>query len=96
MKNALSAPTWKRLVFTVVASTAIFVGLLAPTSPSAAKPLSPSCSGSIITAWYSDPGLTQGWCQDVTTPCPGQTATHYCDGSHTPYYKTICVTCYPQ
>ena len=95
MKNALSAITWKRLTFAVVLSAAILVGILATTGKSAAKPITPACSGAIITSWYSDAALTHGWCQDVTTPCPGQSATHACDGSHTPYYKTICVTCYP-
>ena len=93
MKNALSAATWKRLTFAVALTAASFV--LAPTPQSEAKPITPACpfGSSIITAWYRDAALTQGWCQDVTTPCPGYSATHYCDGSHTPYYKTICGSC---
>lgn len=93
MRNPLSATTWKRLTFAVAISAASFAGILAPTAQSMAKPITPACQGSIITAWYRDAALTQGWCQDVTSPCPGYSATHYCDGSHTPYYKTICVTC---
>lgn len=93
MKDALSATTWKRLTFAIVVAAASLVGIFALTGRSAAKPITPACSGSIITAWYRDAALTQGWCQDVTTPCPGQTATHWCDGSHTPYSKTICVAC---
>ena len=95
MKNSLSAATWKRLTFALVASAATFAGILAPTAQSAATAITPACpfGSSIITAWYRDAALTQGWCQDVTTPCPGYSATHYCDGSHTPYSKTICVAC---
>ena len=97
MRNALSAATWKRLTFAVVLSTMSFVGLIAPASRSDATAVPKACpfGSSIITAWYRDAALTQGWCQDVTTPCPGYSATHYCDGSHTPYYKTICVACAP-
>jgi hypothetical protein len=71
------------------------VGVFAPSNQSAAKPFPPACSGSVITAWYRDAALTQPWCQDVTSPCPGETATHYCDGSRTPYYRTFCGTCSP-
>jgi hypothetical protein len=93
MRHASPKAPWKRLTFALALSAASFVLASAPRSE--AKPITPACpfGNSVITAWYSDPGLTQGWCQDVTTPCPGYSATHYCDGSHTPYSKQICVSC---
>ena len=60
MRNALSAAIWKRLTLAVVVSAASFAGILAPTAQSLAKPITPACQGSIITAWYRDAALTQG------------------------------------
>lgn len=92
MRNPLSAATWKRLTLAVVLTAA---SLALPATKSDALPTQAACKAGqrTVTLWFHDAARTHPWCQDVTIPCPGESATHYCDNQRTPYYRIYCQAC---